>query len=291
MSSKKNVVELAKTQVVLCDGAMGTMLQTYGLRSGKCPELWNVEQPNIVKSIHAAYVAAGSKIISTNTFGGNRLKLDSFGLGNRVRELNQAGVYIAREVAGNDCFVAVSIGPSGRFLEPLGDLTFDEAVAKFEEQAFAAAEAGADIILLETFSAIEEAKAALSAAIKTGLPCFCTMAFDTGGRTMMGVSPVTAAKELTDFGASGVGANCGLGPVETLEIIKQMRSATSNILIAQPNAGLPKVVNGHTIYDSTPEDMAQFAIQAKAIGVNIIGGCCGTTPEHIRAMAEKLSTN
>lgn len=289
MSRHESLIDMAIQRVLLSDGAMGTMLQVSGLRPGECPELWNVEHPDVVKAIHAAYVAAGSDVICTNTFGGNRFKLDSLGLAYLMRELNEAGIRLAREVAGDECFVAASIGPSGKFIEPLGDLSFDDAVEGFAEQAAVAAEAGADVILLETFSALEEIKAALIGSLKTGLPCFCTMAFDSGGRTMMGVSPAVAARELSDAGASGVGANCGVGPVDTLDVIRQMRSETSKLIVVQPNAGLPKIIDDRTIYDSTPDDMALFAEQAAALGANVIGGCCGTTPDHIRRMAKSLS--
>lgn len=283
--SGERLITLATEHVVVGDGAMGTMLQAYGLEAGACPESWNVERPDAVHAVHEAYIEAGSRVIGTNTFGGNRPKLDAYGLGDRVRELNYAGVALAREAAGPDNFVAASIGPTGKFLEPLGDMTFDEAADIYAEQAQAQADAGADAILMETFSDLEETKAALAGAMRTGLPCFCTMTFDTGGRTMMGVDPITAAIELTNAGASGVGANCGLGPAETLEIISKMRGATSKLIIAQPNAGVPQIVGEQTVYNSTPEEMASFAIQFARVGVNIIGGCCGSTPDHIRAIA------
>ena len=286
----KELIELAKISPVLSDGAMGTMLQTCGMQPGACFELLNIEKPDVIRAVHAAYIQAGSRIIGTNTFGGNKFKLEAYGLGDRVYELNFAGVAIAREAAGPEDFIAASIGPTGKFIEPLGDLTFDEAADVFEEQAQAQAEAGADVILMETFSDLPETQAALAGAMKTGLPCFCTMPFETGGRTMMGVDPVTAALELPKAGASGVGANCGLGPAETLEIIRKMRESTSVLVIAQPNAGLPKIMDGKTVYDSTPEEMADYAVKFAELGVNIIGGCCGTTPDHIRAMAARLQS-
>ena len=282
------LINLATRSPVLSDGAMGTMLQARGLAPGACPELWNVEQPDLVREVHAAYIDAGSCMISTNTFGGSRLKLESYGLAVRVRELNRAGSAIAREVAGSDHFVAGSVGPTGKFLEPLGELAFDEAAKAFEQQCSALAEGGADVILLETFSDLEEARAAVTGALRSGLPVFCTMAFDTGGRTMMGVDPRSAALRLTELGAFGVGANCGVGPRETLDIVRQIRAATEGIVIAQPNAGLPRVVEGRTVYDSTPEEMAKYAVEFANLGVNVIGGCCGSTPDHIRAMGAAL---
>lgn len=282
------LIEQARKQPILGDGAMGTMLQNKGLPAGSCPELWNVEHFDVIRSIHVAYIQAGSEMISTNTFGANRLKLALFGLQDRVCELNKFGIQAAREAANDRVFVAGSIGPTGKFLEPLGDLTEEEAIEVFAEQAMAMAEAGADVILMETFADLTELKAALKGSLQTGLPCLCTMPFDTNGRTMMGVSPEEAAHVLTAMGASGVGANCGVGPKETLEVIKQIRAATDSIVVAQPNAGVPRIVDGVTVYDSTPEEMALFAAEAANIGVNIIGACCGSTPEHIRAMAAAL---
>lgn len=284
-----DLIELARKQPVLCDGAMGTMLQRNGLKSGMCPELWNVEQPDVLRSIHRAYIEAGARMITTNTFGGNRLKLEGYGLGNRTEELSAAGAAIAREAAGPDHFVAASIGPTGKFLEPLGDLSFESAVEIYEEQTSALVQAGADVILLETFSDLSEAIAALTGALTTGVPCFCTMTFDTGGRTMMGIDPITAAGELTQAGASGVGANCGLGPADTMEIVRRMINTTDALVIAQPNAGLPALVDGETSYTSTPEEMARYAVEFAQIGVNIIGACCGSTPDHILAMSHALT--
>lgn len=288
MARGELLLKEAAERVTLSDGAMGTMLQQHGMQAGECPELWNLERPDVIRSVHMAYIGAGSRIISTNTFGGNRLKLASYGLADRVEELNAAGVRLARETAGEDHFVAASIGPTGKFLEPLGDLTFDEAADVYAEQAFAQAAAGADVILMETFSDLAEAKAALIGALRTGLPCFCTMAFDTGGRTMMGVDPVTAARELTEAGAAGIGANCGVGPDSALEIAREMRQATAALVVVQPNAGLPRIADGRTVYDSTPEEMAKYAVEYAKLGVNIVGGCCGSTPEHIHAISLAL---
>lgn len=286
--SGERLIALALQEPVVGDGAMGTMLQGHGMTAGECPELWNVEHPDAVRAVHEAYIKAGSRMIGTNTFGGNRAKLNAYGLADRVAELNRAGATLAREAAGPHNFVAASIGPTGKFLEPLGDMKFDEAADIFAEQARAQAEGGADVILMETFSDLGEIKAALMGALSTGLPCICSMAFDTGGRTMMGVDPVTAAVGLIGAGASGVGANCGLGPSETLDIIRQMRDVVPGIIIAQPNAGLPQVVGGGTTYNSTPEEMAFYAAKFAEMGVNIIGGCCGTTPDHIRAIAAAI---
>jgi len=283
------LVELARLRPVIADGAMGTMLQQKGLEPGACPELWNIEHADVVRAIYEAYIAAGSEVISTNTFGCNRIKLRTYGLENRAVEINSASVRIAKGVAGEQAYVMGSIGPTGHFLEPYGDLTFDDAISVFHEQALAMAQAGADVILLETFSDILEVKAGLAAALKTGIPCFCTMAFDSSGRTMMGVSPARAATELTEAGATGVGANCGTGPTEMLDIVRQMRAVTKAILIAQPNAGVPRIDKGQVIYDVSPEEMAEYAQKFVDAGVNIIGACCGSTPEHIKAIRKALA--
>lgn len=286
--SNNRFLEAISVGPVLADGAMGTMLQRYGMGAGECPELWNIEHPDIVKSVHVAYVDAGSQLISTNTFGGTRTKLASYGLESRAAELNAAGVSLAREAAGTQRFVMASLGPTGKFLEPLGDLSFDEASDAFAEAARAQASGGADAILLETFSDLKELTAALDGARRTGLPCLCTMAFDTGGRTMMGISPLAAAIELTSAGADAVGANCGVGPQGILQVIAEIRASTDIPVIAQPNAGLPKVVDGKVIYDATPVDLADFATESARLGVNVIGACCGSTPDHIREMRKRL---
>lgn len=273
---------------VLADGAMGTMLQWHGMDAGECPELWNVEHPDAVKHVCTAYVEAGSDVISTNTFGGTRIKLACYGLENRAAELNAAGVSLARHAAGDECFVMASLGPTGQFLEPLGNLRFADVSDAFAEAAGAQASAGADAILLETFSDLDELKAALEGARRSGLPCLCTMAFDTGGRTMMGVRPSSAASELTSAGADGVGANCGVGPEGMLQVISEIRASTDIPVIAQPNAGLPKVMGGQVVYDATPAELAGFAVECARLGVNVVGACCGSTPDHIREMKKRL---
>ena len=288
--SGQRLIEVAETRTILSDGAMGTQLQERGLVAGICPELWNVECPDDVKAVHLAYLDAGSTIISTNTFGGNGIKLQAYGLSGRVHELNKAGAALARVAAGPVRFVAASVGPTGKFLEPLGEMTPEECADVFEQQARALADGGADVILLETFSDLDECRAALAGALRAGILCFCTLAFDTGGRTMMGVDPETAAVQLTDAGAAGVGANCGVGPADTLDVVRKMREVVSAIVIAQPNAGVPQISGGRTVYDSTPEEMAAYAVRFAQLGVNIVGGCCGSTPAHIRAMSEALAT-
>lgn len=268
------------------DGAMGTMLQAAGLSSGDCPELWNVENPAPVMEVMRAYIAAGSDIVSTNSFGGSRVKLGKYGLEDRVSELNRAAAAIGRQAAGEGRYVAASMGPTGELMEPYGDLTREQVVEAFAEQAAALAEGGADVLLLETFSDLNELLAGLEGARRAGLPVFCTLAFDTGGRTMMGTTPEAAAKALEEAGADAIGANCGGGPEQLLPVAEQLRAATSLPILIQPNAGLPELVAGRPVYPASPAFMAEYAHKLMAAGVQMLGGCCGTTPEHLAAIAQ-----
>jgi 5-methyltetrahydrofolate--homocysteine methyltransferase len=283
---------------VIGDGAMGTMLHSAGLTSGGSPEEWNVERPDVLKGIHQAYVDAGSQIITTNSFGGNRYRLALHNHQDRVRELNLAAARIAREVAdaatrsgGHEVLVAGDIGPSGEILAPLGTTTAEEVRDAFAEQAAALAEGGVDFFLIETMSALEEVTAAVE-GIKSAsdLPIAATMTFDTKFRTMMGVKPAQAVEALYNLGVVVLGANCGNGPDEIERIVTEMSAVkpTGVYLIAQSNAGLPKWENKQVHYDGTPEVMADYAVKMRALGVNVLGACCGSTPDHIRAMREAL---
>jgi 5-methyltetrahydrofolate--homocysteine methyltransferase len=270
------------------DGAMGTMLEAAGLPAGSCRELWNVEQPDKVLAVHRAYVEAGADIIETNTFfGGNRIQLAKWGLEERAREFVHAAVRLAREAAG-DRIVSVSIGPTGEVLAPLGNLDPAQAADAFRGQAAVAAEAGVDAATIETFYALDEIKLAVEAALAAGLPVMATMTFEPSGRTMMGVAPADAARALTDYGAAVVGANCGTGPELMLPVVEAMLAATDRPIMVQPNAGMPRLVGGKTTFPATPETMADYAERFVALGVKLIGGCCGTTPDHIRAMARRI---
>jgi methionine synthase I (cobalamin-dependent) len=272
------------------DGAMGTTLSAAG-HSGQSLELLNVEQEDRVKAVHAGYVAAGSEMVETNTFQGNRIALERHGLGARAQELNRAAAVLAREAVGEQIYVAGSIGPSGGILEPYGDLDAEVARAAFAEQAAALAEGGVDLLVLETFSALEEILLALEGALATGLPVVASMAFDPNGRTAFGVPPERAAKELEAGGAPIVGANCGtISPTEMVGIIVQFRQATSLPLMAQPNAGRPERVEGGVRFPEAPAAFAGAAPQLHQAGAALIGGCCGTTPEHIREVVARLST-
>lgn len=279
---------------VLADGAMGTMLHAAGLTSGGAPEEWNVERPDVIKGIHQAYVDAGSQIITTNTFGGNRFRLALHNNESRVRELNVAAARIAREVADaapREVLVAGDIGPSGEILFPLGTRQPEEVRDAFAEQAAALAEGGVDFFLIETMSALEEVTAAVE-GIKsaTDLPIAATMTFDTHFRTMMGVKPAQAVSALYDLGIIVMGANCGNGPDEIERVVTDLAAAKPQgvYLIAQSNAGLPKWKNKEVHYDGSPEVMADYALKMRALGVNVLGACCGSTPDHIRAMREAL---
>lgn len=290
----RNIFEFLKSNRFLVgDGAMGTMLQNAGLTGGGAPELWNVEQPDVIRDIYQAYVDAGSHMFETNTFGGTSFRLKLHDLQDRVHELNFAGAAIAREVAGEDVLVAGSIGPTGELMEPMGALTSESAAAAFAEQAAALAEGGVDLFVIETMSDLDEVKAAVEGCRRASdLPIAATMTFDTNYHTMMGVHPTVAVKALADFGVSIIGANCGNGPDEIRQVVAEMAKArpAGVFLMVQSNAGLPKYRGGAIVYDGTPEVMAAYALDMAALGVNIIGGCCGTTPAHIAAMKEALET-
>jgi 5-methyltetrahydrofolate--homocysteine methyltransferase len=266
------------------------MLQAAGLPPGVAPERWNLERPETVHALHQAYVEAGSDLILTNTFGGTRLRLEKARLGDRMRAINLAAAKLARKAARESVFVLGDIGPIGMLLKPLGSLSIEEAKASFAEQASALAEGEVDAILIETMSDLGEAVAAVQGACQaTNLPILVSMSFDTHGHTMMGVSPETAAVKLWELGVDVIGANCGRSLSETLEVVRKMRETVPKAtLLAKPNAGLPHEENGESIYDVTPTVMAEYARKFVALGVKIFGGCCGSTPEHIRAVAAAL---
>ena len=271
------------------DGAMGTMLQAGGLEPGGCPELLNRTRPDLVASVHGAYADAGSDVVVTNTFGGTRLTLAEYGLEEAVEELNARAVEIARKATEGRCLVAASVGPTGRFVEPVGDLAFDEAVDLFSEQIEALAGAGADALHLETFGDIAELKAAMLAAREvSALPVVAFMTFQADGRTVLGTDPESFAVTAEALGAAAVGINCGLGPDAVVGLVEALAAATDRPLAAMPNAGMPLLEEGRTIFPGTPEDLARAARDLVALGVRLVGGCCGTTPEHMAALAEAV---
>ena len=277
--------------VIVADGAMGTMLQEAGLPSGTPPEGWLLENAEAVRQVHRAYIDAGSDLILTCTFGATRPRLERSGLSDRLSEINRRAVEIAREAAGDEVFVAGDIGPTGELLEPLGALSYEEAVEVFAEQAEALARAGVDVLYIETMSALDEAKAAVEGALQAanGTPVTATLSFDSHGRTSMGVRPEEAAETLNKRGVQALGANCGKSFDMTLEAVEAMGRVTPDMpLIVKPNAGTPRMVEGEVVYDATPADMADYARQYVARGARIVGGCCGSTPDHIAAIARAV---
>jgi 5-methyltetrahydrofolate--homocysteine methyltransferase len=282
---------ISERGILLSDGAWGTELTKRGLGAGECPEAWNLERPDDVRAVAAAYVEAGSDIILTNSFGGSRVKLAKAGLADRVHDLNVAAARLSKEAAEGRALVFASVGPTGELLSPLGDLTEAQAGEAFEEQIAALAEGGADGIVIETFLDLREAQCALAAARRVGgLPVVVSMTFERGPRglaTVFGVTPTQAATRLTEAGADSVGANCGAGMEIMIEAVREMRPLTALPLWAKSNAGLPRLEGGQTVFDETPEAMAARLPDLVRAGADIIGGCCGATPAHIAAFAAR----
>jgi 5-methyltetrahydrofolate--homocysteine methyltransferase len=286
MSRPKAFIDRLKSgEVFISDGATGTMLQKMGLKPGQAPEAWVLNEPDKIRELHRGYVEAGSDIILTCSFGGNRFRLQGHGLGDRVAEVNRRAAEIAREVAGDHIFVAGDMGPTGQLLKPMGTLTPEEATEAYAEQARGLMEGGVDFFLVETMSDLTEAIAAIKGASLAGnLPIFCSFSFDSHGRTMMGVKPETVAEKISPM-VVGIGANCGKEPLEYLGFMTAMKNvAPEMILWAKPNAGLPRMEEEGIIYDAVPEMMAEVAGALRNAGAQIIGGCCGTTPAHIHAI-------
>ena len=278
----------------LADGAMGTMLFANGLQFGDPPEVWNLTQPEVVRRIHRGYLDAGSRIIMTNTFGGNRLRLGLHGLSERVDHLNRTAAILARaevRAAGDTALVAGDIGPSGEIVQPLGTLDYDIAVDVFREQAASLVAGGVDLIWIETMSDLNEIKAAIEGVrrVAPGIALVTTMTFDTRGHTMMGVSPEQAAEALLAWGADAIGGNCGNGPDELLPVIERMHAvAPEATLVAKSNAGMPELVDMRAVYRADPPTMAAYGSQMYQAGARIVGACCGSTPDHLRAMHDAL---
>ncbi|WP_321533007.1 homocysteine S-methyltransferase family protein [uncultured Desulfuromonas sp.] len=284
-------LEAIQQRVLILDGAMGTMLQARGLAAGGCPELMNLEKPEVVEGVHRDYAQAGAQIIVTNTFGGTRSKLEHYGLEDKVHEINVQAARLARAALADPAndFVAGSIGPTGRFVEPVGDAGFDDMVEIYAEQVKALVAGGVDLLTCETFLDIRELKAAVMACREyADVPVMAMMTFDDGGRTVLGTPPAAAAVMLEGLGVDVVGTNCGLGIDGMYELLAQMRDVCSCPLIAQANAGLPILKDGETIFPATPVEMTSHHDQLIALGVRVLGGCCGTTPEHIRVMRQAM---
>ncbi|HEY7887907.1 MAG TPA: betaine--homocysteine S-methyltransferase [Steroidobacteraceae bacterium] len=287
---------LAQRAWLLADGAMGSNLFARGLTSGEAPELWNTEHPQRIQELQRSFIEAGADIILTNSFGGNRHRLKLHKAEERVAELNEAAAGLARaeaDRAGRIVLVGGSMGPTGEILEPLGPLAAAEASESFAEQAAALARGGADILWIETMSSTEETEAAIEGAHRTGLPIVTTLSFDTNGRTMMGITPAELAGLSQKHRLAGCGSNCGVGAAELVASIANLATAAdpATVLVAKANCGIPQYVDGAIRFNGTPELMAEYARLALDAGARIIGGCCGTTPEHLRAMRQALQVH
>lgn len=280
-------------RILVSDGAWGTFLQKKGLQPGECPELWCVDRPSDVLDIAKGYISAGADMIETNSFGGTSFKLEHYGLADRVAELNQASAQISRQAAGPDKWVIASMGPTGKMLA-MGDVTEEELYEAFKEQAIALAKGGADALCIETMSALDEATQAIRAAKEnTSCEIICTFTFEKTikgtYRTMMGLSPTDAVKAAVEAGVDIIGTNCGNGAERMIEIVREMRAVAPNVpILIHANAGLPRNIDGVDVFPEGPKDMAAFIPQLVEAGANIIGGCCGTTPDHIRAIKEAV---
>ena len=296
MASPSFTEALATRPWLLADGATGTNYFQMGLVSGDAPEMWNFEHPERVRSLHRRFIEAGADIVLTNSFGGNRHRLKLHNAQNQVREINIAAARNARaeaDAAGRPVYVGGSIGPTGEIMEPVGALSHSEAVESFAEQALALKEGGVDVLWIETMSSEEELRAAVEGAARAGLPIVTTMSFDTNGRTMMGITPksfgaITAALPTQPV---AIGANCGVGASELVATVLGISEARPDAaVVAKGNCGIPQYVDGHIHYTGTPELMADYARIALDAGARIIGGCCGTSPEHLAAMRTSLES-
>ncbi len=282
--------------VISLDGAWGTELANRGLPAGETPEKWNLDFPEKVAEIPKAYADAGAKIVITNTFGGNRFKLEKSGLVDFLVEINKKGAEISKNAVNNDVYVFASVGPTGEFLQPLGLTSKEEMEEVFAEQISALKNGGADGIIIETMTDIDEASCALCAAKKVapGLPVAVSITYDKGVNgyaTMMGVTPEQAAKHFDAAGADIIGTNCGNGIENMIEVVKELRKFTDKPIWARPNAGVPQLVNGETVFPATPEEMAEKVSELIEAGAKMIGGCCGTTPSHIKEISKICNKN
>jgi len=278
-------LERIDKRALVCDGAMGTMLYSKGISLNRCYDELNLTMPQLVKEVHLAYLKAGAEVIETNTFGANRYRLEKFNLGKKVREINLAGARLAREVAGADLYVAGAVGPLGIRLEPLGSTSREEALAAFRDQVAALVEGGVDLIIVETMMDLNEAHQALRAAREVGqVPVVVQMTVQDDGSTPTGALPEDFARALDAWGADLIGVNCSVGPAAVHEALERIAAVTEKKLSAQPNAGIPRTVEGRNLYLCSPEYMASYATRFIQTGARLVGGCCGTTPEHIKAI-------
>ncbi len=291
--SKQKITEVVKSRILVSDGAWGTFLQKKGMKPGECPEKWCLDHPNDVKEIAQSYIEAGSDMVETNSFGGSPFKLEHYGLVDNVGQINEAAAKISSEAAGDDKWVIASIGPTGKMLI-MGDVTEEELYEGFKQQAIAFEKGGADAVCIETMSAIDEAVLAIKAVKEnTRLEVIATFTFEKtvndDYRTMMGVSPTEAAQACVEAGADIIGSNCGNGMERMIDVVKEIHQAAPGTpILVHANAGLPQNVDGVDVFPDTPEQMASYVPALIEAGANIIGGCCGTTPDHIRAIKEKV---
>ena len=292
MTRPRNLLDrlLDPSQVIVADGAMGTMLYARGVFINQCYDELNVRSPELVRSVHEAYVRAGAELIETNSFGANRAKLVQYGLESQVTELNRAAARLAREAAGDDVLVAGAVGPLGVRIEPLGPTGREEARAMFAEQMHALVEGGADLFLLETFGDLHEIEQAVLAAreVAAGMPIMAQMTIGTDGCTPFGASPEDVVRALDALGVEVMGLNCSVGPQAILDAVEKMAPLTPRKISAMPNAGMPRDVGGRSMYMASPEYMASYARHLVHAGARIVGGCCGTTPDHVRAIAQGI---
>lgn len=278
---------IKENRILISDGAWGTFLQAEGLQSGECPEEWNISHSKIVESIARSYIEAGSDMVETNTFGGSRHKLNMFAMGDRTYELNKVGAELSRKAAGDDHWVLGSIGPSGTILM-MGEISEDELYEDFLIQVQGLADGGVDALCIETFSALDEAEIAIRAAKTSKLPIICTFTFENGF-SMMGVTPEAYAEKMLELEVDILGTNCGNGLDGMIDIVKAIKTAApDHPILIHANAGLPLIQGTETVYPETPEGMSAFVPEIIEAGACIVGGCCGTTPEHIQKIVEKL---
>jgi len=275
-------------RIIVCDGAMGTMIQNSGLDTKVCPELWNERAPEVIEGIHRAYMESGADMVETNTFGGSPIKLNDYGLADQAYDLCKKAAENARRAVSGKALVAGSVGPTGALLKPLGTTDFEEVVEAYKIQVRGLIDGGVDLILIETMMEITEVKAAVLAtkSVDPAIPVITQMTFTASGTTMMGTTPEIAAIVMESFGADYVGVNCSTGPEELLPVVKRMAAATHLPLSVQPNAGLPEMEDDLVVYRQTPEHMASFVKDFVEAGACLVGGCCGTTPEHIGAISK-----
>lgn len=284
---------VSNKSTILSDGAWGTNLQRKGLEIGECPEEWNINHPDLVEEVARDFIEAGSRLIKTNSFGGSRFKLEQYGLGERTTEINRLAGELSRKAAGEDVLVMGSIGPTGKMLIT-GEVSEDDLYEAFKQQATALEEGGVDVILVETMSDLEEARLAVQATSdNTRCEIACTMTFektvDGDYKTMMGIAPAQMFPTLLDAGATFIGTNCGNGIQRMVEVVGEIRAVNTEIpVVVHANAGMPVYEEGKTIFPETPEEMAGYVPQLVEAGANVIGGCCGTTPEHVKKIGEKL---